>query len=63
MDEPSAKLKDEQVTHAIEFGNGMLMVFDCYGHQVPEFQGRADEMIPRLRAAGFSGNIEMGILR
>ncbi len=31
------------------FTNGMLMVFDESGQQVPEYQGLGREMIPKLR--------------
>jgi hypothetical protein len=34
--------------HAYHFQNGMLMVFDKDGQEVPEYQGHAVDEIPRL---------------
>ena len=34
---------------AILFTNGMLMVFDDNGQQMPDYQGIGSEMIPKLR--------------
>ena len=33
---------------AIKWANGMLMVFDDKGKQVPDYQGEAKEMLPKL---------------
>jgi hypothetical protein len=38
-----------KIKKAIQFTNGMLMVFDDNGQQVPEYQGIATEMIPKLK--------------
>lgn len=38
-----------KVTRAIRWSNGILMCFDDEGKQVPEYQGVADEVLPRLR--------------
>lgn len=35
---------------AIKWQNGMLMVFDSNGKQVEEYQGIANEVLPRLKA-------------
>lgn len=32
--------------------NGMVMTFDREGKQIPEFQGKMDEVIPKLLEAG-----------
>ena len=34
---------------AILWQNGMLMVFDDAGEQLPKYQGKANEMIPKLK--------------
>jgi hypothetical protein len=36
------------VTSAHIFPNGMLMVFDQHGKQIPELQGKATEVLQRL---------------
>lgn len=38
------------VTHAYTFPNGMLMVFDDSGQQVTKYQGKTEDMIPKLIA-------------
>jgi hypothetical protein len=35
---------------AFTFPNGMMIVFDEHDEQVPDYQGRADEKLPKLRA-------------
>lgn len=45
------------ITNVYVFPNGMVMVFDQHGKQMPDYQGRSDEVIPRIRAAGFTGKI------
>lgn len=35
--------------------NGMTMAFDKCGEWMPEYQGRTDEVLPRIRAAGWKG--------
>ena len=37
------------VVRAILWSNGMVMAFDESGQQVPDYQGRGAEVIPRLR--------------
>lgn len=51
------------IKRAIGFPNGMMMVFDWNGQQMPEFQGRTVEMIPKIRAAGFKGDFDSGDYR
>jgi hypothetical protein len=43
--------------HVYVFGNGMCMVFDQYGQQMPELQGTAIESAEKLRIAGYHGPI------
>lgn len=43
-------MKDSTPTKAVLWTNGMLMVFDQHGQQVPEYQGVGTECLPRLRA-------------
>ncbi len=52
-----------KITHVYLFENGMCMVFDQYDQQMPEFQGRSEEFIPKIKAAGFAGEIPHGTLR
>lgn len=37
------------------WANGMIMVFDARGQQMPEYQGVTDEVMPKIRAAGWTG--------
>jgi hypothetical protein len=44
-------MSDELViTNVYRFSNGMVMVFDQHGQQMPEFQGQFQEMIDKIRA-------------
>jgi hypothetical protein len=45
------------ITNVYEFGNGMCMVYDQYGKQMPDFQGLTYECLPKIRAAGFTGDV------
>lgn len=55
---------DQQtITSVYHFTNGMVAVFDQHGQQMPEFQGEADDVIPKIRAAGFKGEIPYGSWR
>lgn len=51
------------ITNVYSFTNGQTMVFDQHGKQMPEFQGPTDEVVPKIRAAGFSGEILYGSWR
>ena len=46
--EGSGKVEEPRTAYA--FTNGMLVVFDARGNQVPEYQGKTAEHLPRLRA-------------
>lgn len=52
-----------KITNVYAFTNGMLMAFDQYGQQMADYQGKADEMIPKVRAAGYTGEIPYGNYR
>jgi hypothetical protein len=43
------------VTEVFHFVNGMTMVFDQFGNQMPHLQGRTDVVMPALWAMGFDG--------
>jgi hypothetical protein len=44
-------MKDEpRIANVYAFGNGMCMVFDQHGHQMPDYQGRTEEMREKIRA-------------
>ncbi len=51
------------ITNVYSFTNGMTMVFDQYGKQMPDFQGSTREVVPKIRAAGFAGEILYGSWR
>jgi len=38
------------VDHVIKFSNGMVMVFDEKGEQLPEYQGRYEEVKDKILA-------------
>ncbi|MBJ6986047.1 hypothetical protein [Devosia sp. MC521] len=42
-----------EIAEVYHFTNGMTLVFDQHGEQMPEFQGRTTEVLPMLRAAGW----------
>ena len=37
------------LTNCYHFQNGMVMAFDQYGKQMPEYQGRYEEVIDKIR--------------
>lgn len=49
-----------RITSVYSFTNGMTMVFDQNGKQMPEFQGLTAEVMPLIRAAGFTGDVPYG---
>lgn len=56
-------MKNElKITNVYAFTNGMVIVFDQYGKQMPEYQGRYEEVIDKIRAV-FSGEIPYGSFR
>lgn len=46
-------MPEPKITSVYHWANGMTMVFDQYGKQMPEFQGYTVEMLPKLRAGGW----------
>lgn len=52
-----------KITNVYSFTNGMTMVFDQFGQQMPDYQGRTEEVVPKIRAAGFTGEIPYGSFR
>jgi hypothetical protein len=44
-----------KITNVYSFPNGMTMVFDQFGHQMPEYQGKTEEVMPKIKATGFAG--------
>jgi hypothetical protein len=50
-------MSERRITNVYNWANGMTMVFDQYGEQMPEFQGRTDEVMPKIRAAGFTQEV------
>jgi hypothetical protein len=48
-----------KIKNVYSFSNGMTMVFDQYGQQMPEFQGRTEDMMPKIRAAGFKEEVPL----
>lgn len=55
----SVEASSDPVIHSVySFPNGMTMVFDQYGKQMPEFQGATEEVVPKIRATGYGGGIQ-----
>lgn len=51
---PSSKQNSAPcICAVINWSNGMTTVLDQFGNQMCEYQGRTDEVMPRIRAAGF----------
>lgn len=46
------------IKNVYSFPNGMTMVFDQFGKQMPEFQGKTEDVVPKIRDAGFVDQIE-----
>lgn len=42
-----------KITTVYSFTNGMTMVFDQFGKQMPEYQGKTVDVLPKLWKAGF----------
>lgn len=49
---------EPRIQSVYTFANGQTMVFDQHGKQMPEYQGRAEDVAPKIRAAGYWGPIE-----
>ena len=47
------------ITHVYNFANGMTMVFDQYGQQMPDYQGYTEQVMPKIRAAGFASEVPL----
>jgi hypothetical protein len=45
------------ITSVYSFVNGMTMVFDQDGKQMPDYQGRTEEVMPKIRAAGYTESV------
>lgn len=52
------EVEEKIITNVYAFTNGMTMVFDQNGEQMPAFQGWTEEMVPKIREAGFTGEIQ-----
>jgi len=48
-------MEEPRPTTAYALPNGMLMVFDQHGKQMPGLQGLSKECIEKVRAAGYTG--------
>jgi hypothetical protein len=46
-----------KITNVYKFANGMVIVFDQHGQQMPEYQGRYEDVIDKIRAA-YDGPID-----
>ena len=49
---------ERKITNVYHWANGMTMVFDQFGEQMPEYQGPTAEMRQKLEAAGWRGSAE-----
>ena len=51
-------MRDEpRIKHCYVWANGMVMTFDQYGQQMPEYQGHKDDTLSKIRAV-YDGKIE-----
>lgn len=46
---------DERIAKVYHWSNGMTMVFDHDGKQMPEYQGPTEKVLPILRENGWIG--------
>ena len=53
----AAKQVPPIITSVYSFGNGQTMVFDQFGKQMPDFQGATEEVVPKIKEAGYVGEI------
>jgi hypothetical protein len=49
------------ITAVYNWANGMTMVFDQFGNQMPEYQGRTEKVMPKIREAGFTGDVPVSV--
>jgi hypothetical protein len=53
-------MRDEPtITNVYSFTNGMTAVFDQHGQQMPEFQGRTEDVMLKIRAAGYTPDVPL----
>lgn len=57
MPESKAERNGRTIARVIVWQNGMVMVFDELGHQMPEHQGAEEEVMGSIRAV-YAGPIE-----
>lgn len=43
----------QHIANVYHWANGMTMVFDQHGKQMPQFQGRTEDVVGLLEAAGW----------
>jgi hypothetical protein len=55
MSEQSKRIESVYV-----FENGMVMVFDQFGEQMPEYQGRKEDVLDKVKAS-FRGIIHQNV--
>lgn len=48
------------ICKVIIWSNGLVMVFDQFGEQMPEYQGKEEEKIPEIRKV-YAGIIDKGV--
>jgi len=53
----AAKRVPPIITSVYSFGNGQTMVFDQFGKQMPDYQGATEEVVPKIKEAGYVGEI------
>ncbi len=44
-------METPRLTSVVVWQNGMVMAFDQFGHQMPDFQGTKAEVWPKIEAA------------
>ena len=54
-------MTERKITKVYNWANGMTMVFDQFGEQMPEFQGPTEEVMPKIRIAGFTDEVPISV--
>ncbi len=61
---PETAASLHHITHVYLWSNGMVMVFDQFGQQMPEYQGCYEDVVDKINAAynsvWYSGNWNAG---
>lgn len=56
------RFEEKVITNVYTFPNGQCMVFDQHGQQMPEYQGRTEDMMEKIHSV-YNGPIMYGSYR